>query len=100
MISKDKAIELIESTQGQFFSVQFTKKDKTVRQMTARLGVRKGVKGVGRRYNPKDYGLIGVYDVNKLEEGKDEKGAFRMINVNTLNWIKVGGKVYMVGDIE
>ena len=37
--------DMIKSTKGKFFSVTFIKKDGSVRKMTARLGVRKGING-------------------------------------------------------
>jgi len=61
---------------GRIFSVTFIKKDGTIRRMAARLGVRKGVKGVGLRFKPEDKGLMVVFDMNKRE--------FRMINLNTI----------------
>jgi hypothetical protein len=61
---------------GRIFSVTFIKKDGTVRRMAARLGVRKGVKGVGLKFDPSERGLMVVFDMHKRE--------FRMINLNTI----------------
>lgn len=68
------------------FTVTFIKKDGTVRVMNARRGVTKGVKGVGMSYNPSEKQLITVYDM--------QKGAFRMVNANTITEIKAEGVVY------
>ena len=73
----------ILSTKGKIFTCKFIKKDGTIRVMNCRLGVRKGVKGVGRKFNPEDYGLIGVYDMHK---------GFRMINTKTVLEITFQGK--------
>ena len=68
--------EKILATNGRFFSVSFIKKDGTERRMTARLGVKKGIKGVGLKFNPSDHNLMVVYDIHKR--------AYRMINLLTI----------------
>jgi hypothetical protein len=65
---------------NRMFSVTFIKKDGSLRRMVARLGVRKGVKGVGMSFNPSDKGLMVVFDMHKRE--------FRMINLNTITELK------------
>lgn len=55
--------QILEQTGGKFFGVTFEKKDGSIREMQARTGVRKGVKGV---QTEKPAGLadyITVYDV-------------------------------------
>lgn len=68
--------EQILATNGKFFSVSFIKKDGTTRKMTARLGVKKNLKGVGLKFNPSEKNLIVVFDVHKK--------AYRMINLLTI----------------
>ena len=68
--------EQILATNGRFFSVSFIKKDGSERRMTARLGVKKNIKGVGLKFNPSDHNLMVVYDVHKR--------AYRMINLSTI----------------
>jgi len=68
--------EQILATNGRFFSVSFIKKDGTTRKMTARLGVKKNIKGVGLKFNPSEKNLIVVFDVHKK--------AYRMINLLTI----------------
>lgn len=68
--------EQILATNGKFFSVSFIKKDGTTRKMTARLGVKKNIKGVGLKFNPSEKNLIVVFDVHKK--------AYRMINLSTI----------------
>ena len=69
------------------------------RVMTCRKGVRwhldengeiVGLKGVGMAYNPKDYGLMNVFDL-KVKN-------YRMINKYTLIAVHVGGVWYKVSD--
>lgn len=76
------------------------------REMTCRLGVKKGVKGVGQSYNPDDYRLITVYDMGlaskqvkhpELLEPKQLKGlAFRNIPIDNIVWLGIHGEYYLV----
>lgn len=66
----------ILATNGKFFSVSFIKKDGTERKMTARLGVKKDIKGAGLKFNPSERNLIVVFDIHKK--------AYRMINLSTI----------------
>ena len=61
---------------GKIFSVTFVKKDGTLRKMTARLGVKKDLKGVGLKFNPAEKNLLVVFDMHKR--------AYRMINLQTI----------------
>ncbi len=67
----------IQKAENTIFSVEFIKKDGTVRTMVARLHVKKGVKGTGMAYNPIEKGLLPVWDM--------QKNGFRMINLKTIN---------------
>ena len=78
--------EKLQSSKGKIFTVTFIKKDGTMRVMNCRLGVKKNLKGVGRRYNPDNFNLLSVYDM--------QKKAYRMINLETIQEIKIGGQVY------
>lgn len=65
------------------FSVEFTKKDGTLRKMLCRIGVTKHLKGGQKKY---DYdNLLTVFSLDKK--------AYRTVNINTLNQIKAKGKV-------
>jgi len=87
-ITRQQAVELVNSSKGRFFSITFIKKDKTERRMTARTGVKKGVNGQGMKYNPMDYGMKSVYDMAKLD--------WRMINFKTATRLKIGKKDYVI----
>ena len=75
----------ILATKGKYFSVVFTKKDNSIRRMTARIGVKKGVKGVGMKYDPADHGMMVVWDAGVQ--------GFRMVNLSTIISFKCGAKV-------
>jgi len=86
-ISKTNAYEMITNTKGKIFGVKFYKKDGTLRSMSCRLHVTKGVTGKGRNYTPITKGLVGVYDMNN---------GFRMVNLKTLQEVAFQGKRFKV----
>ena len=72
---------------GKIASAEFIKKDGSLRKMVFRTKVTKGVTGEGMKYNPSDYGLRTVFDM--------QKGAFRHINLETVTTITAKGKVHL-----
>ena len=92
--------KLITDSKGKVFVVEFIKKDGSLRRMNCRLGVKIGVTGEGMSYDPKEFDLIPVYDMQKVDEnfnekaGKETAGAFRMINLQTIKYLKINGKEY------
>ena len=74
----------IQKAENTIFSVEFIKKDGTVRTMVARLHVKKGVKGTAMAYNPIEKGLIPVWDM--------QKNGFRMINLKTVTKLQIKGE--------
>ena len=101
------AWNLIEGTrpQGTIFNVSFIKRTTgEERTMRARLGVKRGVTGVGMAYNPKSKNLIACYDVQKAQEMKSlglddveaSKKSYRMIDANTITTLAVSGESYTV----
>ena len=90
MITKKEAKHLLNKMRkdNRMFSLEFIKKDGTKRVMLARFNVTKGLTGKGQRYNPDDYDLINVYDMNK--------SAYRSVPLNRLLWLRTKGKRYYV----
>jgi hypothetical protein len=77
-ISKAKATEIIKNSRGKFITVVFDKKNGEERTLT----------GEGLKYNPDDYGLVGIYDnINK---------GYRMVNLNTLKEVTAQKTTYEV----
>lgn len=73
--------KLIEATNGNFFSVEFQKKDGSLREMTCRTNVTKYLKGgVSGTANYEQY--VTVFDV--------QKNAYRNINAETIRRFKCG----------
>ena len=65
-VSTMVAGDVINRTNGKFFSVTFIKRaDGSKRKMLCRTGVKKYTNGEGMKYSPKDKGLIPVYDLQK-----------------------------------
>lgn len=88
LVDRKQALDLMKSTNGKIFSVVFVKKDGTDRKMNCRLGVKKGVKGIGLKFNPSEYDLLTVYDL--------QKSAFRMISLKTLRAIQINGEIFTI----
>lgn len=89
-VGRNVAVQLIKNCKFKFFSVDFVKKDGTLRHMTCRLGVSKHVKGVGLTYNPEDKRLIVVWDT--VAQG------YRNINQSTIKRVRISGVVYDVAE--
>ena len=111
IINDKRAFEILEATraQGTIFRVTFVKRTTgEVRNMRARLGVKRGVTGVGMAYKPSEKNLLACYDVEKAQEMKaqgmdDEtaaKKSFRMIDLNSIMNMTVSGQAYQVYTTE
>lgn len=73
------------------FSVIFVKRtNNEVRPMTCRFNVKKYLAGGELAYKPKDYNLIGVFDMQKTE--------YRMINLDTLMVLKLENETYHIAE--
>ena len=97
-ISNATAKELIAGTRakGTGFGVEFIKRTTgETRKMNCRLDVKKYLVGGELKYNPADYDLIPVWDVNvaKAEGGRE---GYRMINATGIIRLTVSGVSYEV----
>ena len=80
--TRQTLLKLIEFLNGQFFTVEFIKKDGTLRKMNCRTGVKKYLSNNGKSIkitSPIDNGILRVYDV--------KKEAYRSINLDTVKKI-------------
>ena len=89
-IDRNTAIQYVYETNGQIFSAVFRKKDGEKRLMNCRTKVHKYVKGIGLKFKPQERGLMTVFDL--------QKGAYRFINLMTLESLKIGGVKYVIRD--
>ena len=94
-IGKVKALELIKNSDGKVFGVKFLKKDGSVREMSARLKVKKNIKGVGMKFAPEELGYVTAFDMNASDK-RGGTGDYRLININTLRELTISGQTYRV----
>ena len=87
-INKETAKQHIYKTNGKFFSAVFIKKNGDKRFIHCMTKSKKGVKGVGLKYNPDAVNNVIVKDL-KIHQ-------FRTINVDTLIELNTGGVKYKV----
>lgn len=88
LIKITEAIELMQKTNGKIFSAVFIKGNGDDRHITCRLGVSKGVKGIGRNYDPAEHNLFPVYDM--VAKG------FRQIRLDTLKTLQIDKQNYVI----
>jgi hypothetical protein len=93
-ITLEQAIEKINAAGHHTFGVVFRKKNHELRTMSCRRKVTKGVTGKGLKFDPAARNLMPVYDMNVPTD--DGKGAFRMINLATLQSLTTNGESYEV----
>jgi hypothetical protein len=91
IINENKAKEIIVGTGGSIFSVQFIKKDGSIRDMTCRLHVKKYLK-TGK---PSTTAHIPKY-ITVFEMKGEAAPVYRNINVETLLTLKANNVQYCV----
>lgn len=99
-ITRQQAKTMIDDlSNGTIYSVTFVKKDGSIRLMNSIKGTKKGVKGVGLRFDPEEKGLIPVYDIQlaKKDPANPDK-AWRSVNVNTLKEVCINKERFAVID--
>jgi len=84
-ISKTKALEVIENSNGRFFTVSFTKKDGKNRVLNGQYTSDMGKSPLG---------YVLVRDITAVRR-KDVK-TIKNVNLQTLEWIKSGNTIYKV----
>ena len=89
-ISRVKVEALIKTTKGHFFGATFTKKDKSMRVINARLGVTANLKGGKNTVVKQSNSYITVYDTHKR--------AYRTLNLATVTNLSINGSKYKVVD--
>ena len=92
LIDRDTAIKMIRDSKGKIFGVTFvTRTTGDTRNMSARLGVSKGVTGEGLKYDPESKQLITVYDMHRQQ--------YRMVNTETLSQLNMYGNEYVIAQV-
>lgn len=89
LVTLNQAVEIINSQKGKIFSVVFEKKSNGLdRKMVCRKGVSSHTNGGELKYNPQNYNLLNVYDMQ-------QKG-YRSINLLGLKTLKASGIDYAI----
>lgn len=84
-MTRDEKLELLKSSEGKIFKIAFTKADGTLREMVARLGVNKHLRG-GEDSTAHLKQYLNVFDMTKQ--------AYRKVNLDTLKMFKYGAVNY------
>jgi hypothetical protein len=87
-ITLEHAEKLIKSTNGTIFGVSFVKANGETRDMTCRLGVRKGLTGKGQSFDPSEHDLLTVFSMGDKD--------YRMVRLTTLVSVTVKGRSFAV----
>lgn len=87
-IARTKLEHKLRANGGKYFSVEFTKKDGSIRKLTGRFGVSKDLRGGVNKVVKDDNSYITVYD-------KDKK-SYRTVNLDTVRFVKMNHQVYKV----
>ena len=82
--TRDELVKLVSD--GRFFGVEFQKRDGTVRQMQARLGVTKHLRGGEKAYSDAAKGILTVFSA-------DARG-YRSIRLDSILSLVVNGTTY------
>ena len=94
-LPETRILELTRQHPNSVFSIQFEKRDGTLRNMTARIGVWKDAYGnekntqqvsEERSYDPAEYNLKMVFDVEKAE--------YRTVATDRVTRISLGGQTF------
>ena len=82
--TRDELVKLVSD--GRFFGIEFQKRDGTVRQMQARLGVTKHLRGGQKAYSDAAKGILTVFST-------DARG-YRSIRLDSILSLVVNGTTY------
>jgi len=83
--TRDAVLELIAD--GRFFSVEFTKRDGSLRTMQARLGVTQYLAGGEKGYSDAAKGIVTVYSV--------DAAGYRSVRLDSIRSLTVRGTTYV-----
>lgn len=82
--TRDELIALVGN--GKFFSVEFTKRDGSLRTMQARLGVTAHLKGGEKAFSDAEKGILTVYSV--------DAAGYRSVRLDAIRSLTIAGQTY------
>lgn len=104
-ITTRQAADRIRTSGGKIFTVDFIKRgDGSLRKLTGRVGVSKGVTGAGRKFDPASHNLLSVAEfapATRNERGQFSgheftSGAFRCVSIEGIQRLAIGGTIFEV----
>ena len=98
LLSRSQVYSVINKNEGKIFSCEFFKKDGSKRTMKCRTGVKKYLKGGELPYDPIERGLLPVYEVKGAASEEEKESSYRMINIQTMISLSIGGQEYRIMD--
>jgi hypothetical protein len=89
-ITSEQAVKILSEmkSSNMIFGVEFIKKDGSVRKMNCRFNVKSHLKGGELAYDPSEYDLMTVFDMDKKN--------YRMINLETIQSLSIKGEEFKV----
>ena len=90
-VTREQAAEIIQSSGGKFVSVEFIKRDGSVRRLCGRKGVQQYLSesGKGPAYNPADYNLVNLWEPAVARREGEGRKAYRSVPLDRLTKIKL-----------
>lgn len=88
LINKYKLGVLLKNTGGKFVSVEFVKKDGSMRQLVGRFGVTKHLRGGENKTVKESNSYMTIYDT--------QSQGYRTINLETITKVKFAGETFEV----
>ena len=92
--SQENIVRKIKNVRGKIFTVEFLKKDGTLRRMVCRKEVKKFLKGGTRHSTP---GLIVVCDMEaakRIAETGSKESPYRSFHISSIGSLTVDGVTY------
>ena len=81
---------------GKFVSVDFIKKDGTMRTLTGRAHVHNHVKGGTLAFNPSERGMVVMWESDTRNRKNENDSGYRMITLSRVLRIRANKKEYKV----
>lgn len=81
---------------GRFASVTFEKKDGSIRTLTGKTQVNKGINGNGATYDPSERNQLRIFDVNIKDNDGMRVGGWRTVTADKVLSVKANKTHYVI----
>lgn len=94
VIYREKVQDFLVGLNGKMFSVDFIKKDGSIRTLNGRLAVKKYVKGTGQNHAARlDLPYISIWEAPKPQDyDREGQKKYKSVNLATIQSIRAKGK--------